>query len=327
MQQTLPLPSQRPRAQLDTAGAKRANGVFYTRYSPFALAPFKAWAHSAKLADTTVLEPFAGANSIITMLESEDLCREFASFDIAPTDGCVKPRDTIADFPTGYKACVTNPPWLARNSATRRGLPFPTYQYDDLYKYCLNLCLQHCDYVGALIPASFLQSGLFTDRLTKYILLHQTIFDDTKNPVCLALFNQQPGAGVDIYYDEERVGDLSDLRQYLPKPTEDKNIRFNDPEGDLGFISFDNTKEPTIRFCRAEHISRYSIKNSSRFITRIGGVGGNTNQMIDRLNRKINEFRCETKDVFLTPFKGLRLDGRYRRRMDYALARRFINAA
>ena len=311
----------------DTVNQKRANGVFYTSRSPFSLRPFKEWAHNIKLADMIVLEPFAGANSIITMLENAELCRRSSSFDIAPADKRVKIRDTITDFPAGYQICITNPPWLARNSATRRGLPFPTDQYDDLYKHCIDLCLQHCDYVGALIPASFLQSGLFTRRLAKYILLHQTIFDDTENPVCLALFNKRHSAGVKVYYDDRLIGDLADLQQYLPKQTEDRTIRFNDPAGELGFISFDNTKQPTIRFCRAEDIAGYSIKHSSRFITKIGGVGGNMSQIIQRLNRMIDEFRHETKDVFLTPFKGLRSDGQYRRRMEYALARSFINAA
>ena len=39
----------------------------------------------------------------------------------------------------------------------------------------------------------------------------------------------------------------------------------------------------------------------------------------------LNDFRRETYDIFLTPFKGLRKDFRYRRRLDYALARNIVN--
>jgi len=49
--------------------------------------------------------------------------------------------------------------------------------------------------------------------------------------------------------------------------------------------------------------------------------------MIKKLNKKISTFRESTNDIFLTPFKGIRKDGRYRRRMDFALARDFINAS
>ncbi len=60
-------------------------------------------------------------------------------------------------------------------------------------------------------------------------------------------------------------------------------------------------------------------------ITRISGDLGNVSRLIKRLNDNIEDFRNETNDVCLTPFKGLRKDvGVYRRRMDYALARDFI---
>jgi len=39
----------------------------------------------------------------------------------------------------------------------------------------------------------------------------------------------------------------------------------------------------------------------------------------------LSEFRKETHDIFLTPFKGLRKDLKYRRRLDYALARNIVN--
>jgi len=46
---------------------------------------------------------------------------------------------------------------------------------------------------------------------------------------------------------------------------------------------------------------------------------------IEKLNENLIKFREETKDIFLTPFKGLRKDKKYRRRLDYALARRLIS--
>ena len=307
--------------------AKRACGRFYTSGNPFTLAPFREWADRAGLPGKRVLEPFAGANGLIRMLRELSLCDDTAAYDIEPANRGVRRRDTLADFPSGFEVCVTNPPWLARNSATRRGLPYPGGGYGDLYQRCLELCLDRCPHVAALVPASFLQSGLFRERLQRYILLHRILFDDTENPVCLALFGPELTAAVRIYHDEEYVGDLRALARKLPIEKRRRGLKFNDPDGSLGFISFDDTRQPSIRFCDTDEIKDYSIKTSSRFVTRISGRGRVTSALISRLNRDIAVFRHDTADVFLTPFKGLRRDGQYRRRMEYALARRFLNAA
>ena len=306
---------------------KRTLGQFFTvSKNPFELSAFKQWAAEASLPNKQILEPFAGANHIIESLQAIELCKEFASFDIEPAHGSVVARDTLRSFPTGYDVCVTNPPWLARNSATRRNLPFPSSQYDDIYKYCLELCLTHCEYVAALIPASYLQSGLFQERLSTYILLHNLIFNETKNPVCLALFTGTKLRPTQVFYDNEFIGELDALRAYVPRATTDRKVRFNDAKGSLGFISFDNTRERSIRFCDVDEIATYEIKESSRFITRISGDFEGIPNVLGQLNVLLTKFRDDTKDLFLTPFKGIRDDGQYRRRMFFSQARNLINA-
>ncbi len=306
---------------------KRSRGQYFTVGNPFGLRVFRRWADKAGLRDGCLLEPFAGANHIVDALRDMELCNAFASFDIDPQNKYVRKRDTIKNFPKDFDVCITNPPWLARNSATRRGLPYPVSEYDDLYKHCLSLCLDNCAYVAAIIPASFLQTGLFQRRLSSYTLLHKILFEDTENPVCLALFAAKENARVDLYYDDTRIGTLKKMHAALPKPKHDRSVRFNDPQGQLGFISFDDTEKPTIRFCEVGEIAGHEIKVSSRFITRISGdFSMATSKLINRLNRSIATFRNDTRDVFLTPFKGMRKDGYYRRRMEFALARGFINA-
>lgn len=312
------------------ADEKRQHGRFFTMSkSPFELPAFQEWAQMAGLPAAPVLEPFAGGNHIIHALQEIGLCEGYASYDIAPAHKAVKKRNTIRTFPKGFEVCVTNPPWLARNSATRRGLPYPTRKYDNVYKHCVELCLANCEYVAALLPASYLQSGLFRERLHTYILLHNLIFADTENPVCLALFAgaRRAGEDINIYYDDEFIAPLSALERKIPLARKDRKVRFNDPGGRLGFISFDNTRESSIRFCAADEIEEYEIKNSSRFITRISGDFGNVRRLIGTLNAMLDELRRETKDVFLTPFKGMRSDGYYRRRMFFSQARELIDAA
>ena len=306
--------------------AKRGNGQYFTIGNPFDLEPFEHWARHAGLPMARLLEPFAGANNIVRTLAAMGWCNEYASYDIAPAASSVRRRNCIKNFPKGHRVCVTNPPWLARNSATRRGLPYPQTRHDNLYKHCLQLCLANCRHVAAIIPASYLQARLFLRRLDAYILLHNALFNDTENPACLALFSARADDRVRLYSDNDYMGTLSAMHAALPVARRDRNIRFNDPRGQLGFISFDNTESPGIRFCRGEEVDARQIKVSSRFITRISGDFDNLPRLINRLNDAIARYRHHTKDMLLTPFKGLRKDGRYRRRMDYALARDFINA-
>jgi len=305
---------------------KRTFGKYYTQGNPFILNPFKEWAESINLKEKKILEPFAGSNNIIKLLQKDTFASNFISYDINPTDNAVKKRDTIKNFPLGFDTVITNPPWLAKNSANRRKLFFPKTKYDDLYKYCLELCLKNTKYVAAIIPATFLQSGIFRERLTTFIMLHnKKMFFDTENPVALALFEPEVKA-TKIYYDNDFIGNLNKLKKHLPKPKNNIKIKFNDPKGQLGFIAFDNTKEPSIRFCKGEELMKYKIKHTTRMITKINVPFSNKEitPLISKLNNNIEKFRKQTKDVFLTPFKGLRSDGMYRRRMDYTLARNLI---
>ena len=78
-------------------------------------------------------------------------------------------------------------------------------------------------------------------------------------------------------------------------------MTFNDKNGKLGLIAIDNTKEPSIRFCKGEEISQEKIKITSRSITRIN-IDFDIDKLIKRANEVLKEYRKETHDIFLTPF-------------------------
>ncbi|GHV14883.1 hypothetical protein AGMMS49938_11820 [Fibrobacterales bacterium] len=306
-----------------TLEPKRINGRYFTITNPFMNEGFFEWANACKIKDATILEPFAGANNLISMLQDMQLCKNFISFDIEPQNSKVKKRDTLADFPQGYEVCVTNPPYLAQNSATRRGLPYLHTEYDDLYKFALSKCLENCTNVAAIIPASFLNSYLFRNRLSHYILLSSKMFNDTEHPVCLALFNRE-SEKVKIYDGENYIGLLNELEAKLPSTNKETNMKFNDKNGNLGLIAIDNTLEPSIKFVKGNTINPNRIGISSRSITRIS-VDTDAEKLIPKINDRLNNFRKDTYDLFLTPFKGLRRDNKFRRRLDFSLARKLIN--
>ena len=303
----------------------RSRGRYYTNlFNPFTLKSFLTWQPISVLKRHVVLEPFAGANNLIRNLREIEFAKEFVSFDILPHHADVRKRDTLLHFPQGYEVCITNPPWLYKSRAKRQRIPFPCTHYEDVYQYALELCLKYCRYVVALLPASFLNSGLFRERLSRYILLHKKLFSHTDNPVCMALFSPEACADVEIFYDEEYVGNLQDLEAHIPKDTT-PYLRMNDNEGTLGFIGIDGTQKESMCFCDGDELGRkYTISHTSRSITRISGVQV-SNERIHELNRYLTDFRKKTQDVSLTPFKGLRKDGKYRRRMDFRLLRSIIS--
>jgi hypothetical protein len=191
---------------------KRENGRYFTINNPFNNPAFFKWSKKAGLSQKTILEPFAGANHLIETLQSMEICNNYKSYDIFPNNINVEYCDTLKKFPSGFDVCVTNPPYLAQNSAKRRGLKFPKCKYDDLYKFSLDKCLQNCNFVAAIIPASFLNADIFTNRLTDYILLNGKMFLDTDHPVCLALFSPK-SSNTKIYYGNEFIGNLKDLKR------------------------------------------------------------------------------------------------------------------
>ena len=304
--------------------SKRELGQYFTKYNPFKNDGFLQWSKECNLNNNIILEPFAGSNNLIEMLQEMNLCNQFVAYDIEPAGLGVVFRDTLNDFPKNFDICITNPPYLAQNSAKRRGLEYPATNYDDLYKFSLDKCLQNCQYVGAIIPASFLNSNLFRDRLSHYILLNNQMFSETQHPVCLALFKQKSN-DVQIYEGEKYLGLLSEFQKKVPHIAKTIEMKFNDKEGQLGFIAIDNTIEPSIRFCKGSEINPNKIGISSRSITRISIDYGCVDKLIRNLNDAMESFRNETYDIFLTPFKGLRKDNKYRRRLDYSLARTLIN--
>ena len=307
------------------AEAKRENGRYFTARNPFHHPAFRAWALCSGLPSASILEPFAGANSLIEYLEGMGLCDDSASYDIHPSDRRVRRRDTLESFPEGFDVCVTNPPWLARNSATVRGLRFPDCRYDDLYKFALEKCLDNCGWVAALVPESFICARLFQNRLTDFISLPSGLFAETGHPVGLALFQPEATPDVNVWFRDTHIGLLRNIESLRPRPKPDgPAVRFNDPSGNVGLIALDNTRTASIRFCRVEELADYRVKKTGRHITKLRVEG---QVRIDAWNDYLEDFRERTHDVLMTCYKGIRKDGMYRRRLDWNLARGIIHHA
>lgn len=303
-------------------------------------------------------EPYCGTGALIVGFNGHfsDIISNITwhAYDVNPPN-CndmiasiqVHRANTLLSLPEHYDLIVTNPPYLARNSARRRGLDFPFDKHgiglakpQDLYQFALDTCLDYASCVMAIIPESFITSPYAKDRLRCVLSLPGDMFDDTDCPVCLAMFSQQSNDGNDYEihaYDRGLIGtwheivNLDNIILFKDQHMQNVDISFNVPEGIIGLHGIDGVNGSRIRFVKGSDIPSSKVKQSSRAITRINIDGITTDDaasvIIKNANETLNEWRDATSDVFLTAFKGTRNDGRYRRRLSYGIAMEILRKA
>jgi hypothetical protein len=320
---------------------KRALGQYYTEGNPFKYIAFRQWFEPLlKDGNVEITEPFAGANNIPRLIKEAGFNVVWDCYDISPPDTNSVPefnvhkQDTLANFPKsgkGTSIVITNPPYLAKNSATRRHLSYPETIHDDLYKYAVEIMLNNADYVAAIVPESFITADVFKERLSYVISITEKIFSDTECPVCLALFNKDRTDDFQIWCANKYIGKYNDIitsLNFLNTELKHKWI-MNSPNGSVGCICVDSATEESICFVRGTDIASDKIKVSSRAYTRVSGLPENVDVdiFISKCNNLLKKYRDATKDVFLTSFKGLRKDGKYRRRIDFGTVKQIMNKA
>lgn len=336
---------------------KKSAGRYLTEGDPFEYEAFKEWITEACLNSETICEPYAGKNNLLYFAYNRyaDLLQDkkFFSFDVTPcskqdnrfpSSEIIK-ANTLFNIPQdNIDIIISNPPYLARNSARRQKLDFP-FDYDgqgiarpsDLYQICLDTALKQAKYVCFLIPESFITSKYDKSRLSAVISLRGDLFSDTEMPVCLALFVPQATKDYKIIKaDGATIGKYSEISKINEKILcyqQNPQIKFNRRDGQIGLRGLDDTKSASIRFCDKSEIPADKVKTSSRGLTRIYSplfdelTSQQLNDLIVIANRILNEWRIETSDLFLTAFKGIRKDGSYRRRLSYDIANRLLVAA
>lgn len=195
--------------------------------------------------------------------------------------------------------------------------------------------LQNIEYVAAIIPDSFLTANLFHNRLYGVVNLNCRMFDDTECPVCLALFVPELlNKNSDFFYYKGNVnlGHYSEMVKAKNAALTTKtqhDVKFNDPNGEVGLYAIDSPKGKSIRFVNGSEIDSNKIKVSSRGVTRISGIplNADTQKVVEEANKILNDFREKTNDMFLTSFRGLREDGEYRKRLDFNTAKLILNTS
>ncbi len=285
-------------------------------------------------------DPFAGEGDLLIAVREKLKFRSLLGLDIDETLDW-KINDSLMNIPNFKEAIIiTNPPYIAKQSAARKGIDlskcFSTTIYNDVYLLALDKMLEAQDYVVAIIPESFINSKYKQKgRLSLITILEENPFEDTENPVCVACFDKKfkKFSHVKIYKNETFIGTLDKIYNIRIEPENSVKITFNTLDGWLGLRAIDSTDDiKTINFDFKENIKydwENRIKMSSRHLSLINiDVPSNKKkEFIDECNKIIKDIRIKSSDVLLTPFKGNTKSGRRRRRLDFRLARAIMEIA
>ena len=103
-------------------------------------------------------------------------------------------NDSLVSIPQELDSIiVTNPPYVAKQSATRKKLGLEKYfkdsTYDDIYLIALDRMLESSDFVVAIVPESFINSSYKKkDRLSSITILEQNPFPRHHEPRLRCVF-------------------------------------------------------------------------------------------------------------------------------------------
>jgi hypothetical protein len=283
----------------------------------------------------SALDPFAGGGDLLTQVQTLGISR-IRGYDIDP-HLLWEINDSLEKIPGSKAIIVTNPPYLAKNSAQRRHLDSVRYfednEYSDLYQLALEKCLAGHDHVVAIIPETYLLTELFVDRLHSVTVLETSPFESTDCPVCVVCFgpNELKYSEIQVYKDDQPLGDMLSFMNKRKQYRRTATVVFNRKDGNLGLRGVDGQMpEDRIRFCLPKDLN-YDVENikvSSRALTLIHvRTTSDIARLVDEANKIVEKYRKDTYDVWLSPFKGNNKEGKRRRRLDFQTARAIIEEA
>ena len=339
--------------------SKRDLGQFFTRDSVWLRPHIRAHIEALSERYTVCVDPFAGDGHLLEL--ASDMGYHVLGHDIdqgiCDTKEWGKPNDSIRRVLVHERAFVlTNPPYLAKNSAKRIKSPMVEYfspgfiptlddsrlnVLDDLFKLAIEQTITKYDDSIWIVPESGIQDlddlPHWKDQLHSVTILEDNPFDDTEHPVCVMIFSTSNPLK-EVWKNDTLLGTYDEIRrvhnQTAKGPSNLTHMKFNAPDGTLGYRAVDGTREDgsmRIKFCRGEELGydRSNIKVSSRHLTyiEIDLEGDLLDSVIAEANQRIDDYREATHDVFLTAFMGNTKTGERRRRLDYKLARKIFNSA
>lgn len=289
-----------------------------------------------------IIDPFAGKGDILNQVSRKLPKLRYIGYDIDPSYGWPI-NDSLLGIPKHEESViVTNPPYLAKYSAKRKGVLISVGKYyninnrNDLYQVAIDSCIKSSRYTVAIIPETVINSGLVDDEYDSISILEDNPFDETDFPVCVVCIDTSRVLSSEptrVYKGNELLGSLAEYNSMRLHPRNICTIRFNMPNGQIGLRAVDSSDGvQRIEFYPSKSFDYRSakVKISSRLMTyvRIDGIQDtDVQRIVDNCNDILERYRAATKDVVLSPFKGNTKNGKRRRRLDYYTARAIIELA
>ena len=298
-------------------------GQFFTTSDNWLYPQIKSFISNDK-----VLDPFAGDGNIFKTLMKIGM-NDFRGMDI--DDSLMwKANDGLISIPKTDRMIITNPPYLAKNSANRKSLDSYKYFADnncsDLYQIALIKMLESHNDIIAIVPETFINNPICEERLKSVTVVEDDLFSDTDCPVCIICYDSKNSISTKVYKGKKYCCTLKQLKQFVKIPNNNIQMEFNTRDGNIGLRAIDGTGKDCIRFCTPDKLN-YPIEkigNSSRAITI---VKVDNPKIITECNRILKKYRADTYDLLLSPFKGNKKTGERRRRLDFKTARAIIEEA
>ncbi len=266
---------------------KTALGKFYTIKSPFQGEAWDLYSKQYLNENEIILEPFAGSNNIPKMLNQY----LWQSYDILPEDDLIVKRDTLKDFPLGFKTCITNPPYLDIRVAKNKGIEYHS-SYSDLYLESLDKVLNNCENVITIIPNSFMTQTKFKERLLFWDKIDDKIFADTDFAVGVAYFIGNKVKETQYFLNGQKVNNNSNYS--------DNYSKFHHDNSNFSVCLVDNPNCNSIKIM--EYDKKYH-KSTNRCYVCFKDDRLN-NDEIDEFNCFFEKWRSDTHDYWLSPFKS-----------------------
>ena len=137
-----------------------------------------------------VVDPYAGRGDLFIALHLRNCHAHHVGYDIDPTLNWPT-NDGLKDVPYHENAMVvTNPPYLAKNSAARNCLESYDYfrdpeylSFDDLYQIAMYVVLGKYKRAVFIIPETYFQTEFFKRHLDRFTVIEENPFEDTDCPI------------------------------------------------------------------------------------------------------------------------------------------------
>lgn len=280
-------------------------------------------------------DPFAGDGELLKVGSSLWLIPIWCDIDKSLNREI---NDSLENIPHKDNCIIiTNPPYLSNYSAERKKIYqdvakyFQNSKHEDLYKIAMDKCLENNDFIVAIIPETFVNSGFNFERLNNITILEENPFEDTETPVCVACFDniKRWYNKIKVYKNDEFIWNLDFFEKERLTPSNLLKLKFNEISWQIALRAVDMpSPEKRLEFMKKEKLvyNMNNIKNSSRLITiiKIEDEIDDLDSFIKWCNDFLNEYRKKTQDILFSPFKGNSKDWTRRRRLDYKAARAII---